>query len=184
MPSKPKSFIDIQRKVKSTPQQPIIHTPSASLSPDQLALENTARKANIKLLNNVRCPICLAQLDGGVFSNRAALECVADPSHYECSYFSPRPDGLTFAEAISQGKPNVQTLHLRSDVVDGYQVMCPVQESGLYSCVVYKLDTSLSEPHRSRYKEYVATFTAEVERSWCASYEVFAKKVELLQLLS
>lgn len=184
MPSKPKSFIDLLKpKRKTAPPAPIIHAPMASLTPEQLATEQVARKANIILLDNVRCPICIGQLDGHIGSTRISLECVYDPGHYACAYFDTRPDLLTFAEAVKQGKPNVQTLYLYSDA-DGYQVMCDVQENGLYNCRVFKLDLSFPEPVRNRNKQLVATFAADVDRSWCASYEVFAKKVELLQLFS
>lgn len=43
-------------------------------------------KEMLRLVNSHRCPLCGAQLDGGVYSSRADVYCRANPDEYEAKY--------------------------------------------------------------------------------------------------
>lgn len=174
MPSAPKSWKEMQKKGKKAPPKAIIHDPpKPAMTPQQIQAEEIAKKAMRKLVDAARCPVCEGQLDGLYVAKAAYLTCVWNQSHYKCEF------------AIGFQKPITQEIKLVSER-DGYLIECQLRDDENYDCKALLLDSSYSEnpTYQKRVAKVIAEFVVDIDPSWCASYEVFGKKFELLQLFS
>ena len=93
---KPLSFKDLlipkieaaqQKKPATSFTRPLM----SAITPDQLSRMKELEKEFIKFCNTLRCPLCSAQLDGGVSAKAANLYCRANPDEYKVNYFKNDP---------------------------------------------------------------------------------------------
>jgi hypothetical protein len=174
MVSQPKSWKDTMKKGKKSAPKITIHQPAPPrMTEQQIQLEIVAKRAMRKLVDAARCPVCSAQVDGLIAAKAAYMHCVANQSHFKCEF------------AIGSQKPITQEITLLSER-DGYLIECQLREDENYDCVASLLDASYSEnpTYQRRVAKQIATFVVDIDPSWCASYEVFGRKFELLQLFS
>ncbi len=93
--SKPASFKDLMKpkveeaksKIKTSFTRPLM----SALTSDQLARMKELEREFVKFCNTLRCPLCSAQLDGGVSATSANLYCRANPEEYKANYFKNDP---------------------------------------------------------------------------------------------
>ncbi len=81
--SDPKHFKQLLPKA---PKKVLPLKPGLVLTEEYIRSQEAKKKAMIAFVKTLRCPLCQAQLDGGVFPDRASLHCQADLDHYTAEY--------------------------------------------------------------------------------------------------
>lgn len=176
---KPQSFKDIFKGKKQVPfahQQRIISSPPApQLSAEEEARRAKAKKDLTKFVNELRCPVCGGQLDGGVNYKYAEQYCVYNNDHYKCKYES----------GSSLPSYTVATYNFASEAPVGYQVIANLKSDNTYANWIYKLDLDLIEKFRMNQKKLVLSFNGSLLKfPKGLSYPEFEQKLKLYAVFS
>ncbi len=149
---KPASFKDLikpkpeekKSKVKTSFTRPLV----SAITADQLKRMKELEREFVKFCNTLRCPLCSAQLDGGVTATSANLYCRATTQEYTVKYFRASPT------------PSERVARLNFDAVQ-YEI-ATYHEGGdsKFQNYIYKLDLSIKREDL-RQKSKVLAFQLE-----------------------
>ena len=156
--SGPKSFrelLPVKRAPK--PKAPTPVSKGGILTPQYIEEQNTKKKEMVEFANSLRCALCLNQLDGGAFSNRASLYCRAEPQHYKCEYNAAQI--LTYC-----------AFNLSFDQ-NGYTLECSKNADDLFNIHVYQIDRTMTSEFQERSRKEMFHYVGLVPELECDMLE-------------
>jgi hypothetical protein len=143
---KPSSFKDA---IKPAPQVPApkLSGPilKSSMTPEQILVQKERQKTLERFCNTQRCPLCEAQLDGGVFPGEARLFCRAYPEEFTCVFVFGNPEPVNSSIRISYDCNQYEVIHDRT-------------QSGSYINSVYVIDLTMRVDLRHKFKKKMFDF--------------------------
>jgi len=143
---KPNSFKDL---IKPAPQVVAPKLTGSILKPGMTTEQFLAQKVKQKELerfcNNQRCPLCDAQLDGGVHPGEARLFCRANPEEYTCVFTPNMLEPVNSSIRISYDCNQYEVLHFRT-------------QSGSYINSVFVIDLTMRVDLRHKFKKKMFDF--------------------------
>ncbi len=143
---KPSSFKDL---IKPAPQVPAPRLTGPILKPGMTTEQALAQKEKQKKLerfcNTLRCPLCEAQLDGGVFPGEARLFCRANPEEYACVYTPNLTEPVNSSISLTYDCNQYEVMHFRT-------------QSGSYINTVFVIDLTMRVDLRQKFKKKMFDF--------------------------
>lgn len=141
----PKSFQQLLKfKAKSSKAVSASSSSGLILTPEFQEEQKQKKKAMLEFANQLRCPLCQAQLDGEVNPKKATLYCRGDIDHYNAEYNEQKQlKHCKYYFAFNQNAYNIV-----ADFIDPLTARI----------MVFKLDLTISPEYRNIYRRELFRF--------------------------
>lgn len=176
----PKNFKEIFQALPKQRQKFAVYAPLPSappakiITPAQREKQQQQYKEMMELVNSERCPLCGAQLDGGVYYSHADVWCAANgEDEYKAHYIY----GLKV--------PQYNTSTIYTDI-HAYEIYHQYISDKEYLNIMYKIDlSSYNKVYRQRNKEKILDYKGtKLFLDKNISEEKILKKLKLYRVFS